>query len=69
MRESKRAAPEPAAEKSGGLPALFANEIDQLKKMAVGATMGLVRDFVTEQVPAPVRVDVGKILDNVTIKL
>lgn len=64
----EQSASEPTHEKSG-LTAMFGDEIDQLKKMALGATMGLVRDFVTEQVPSPVRVDVGKILDNVTIKL
>lgn len=61
--------PEPAHKNSGGPTGMFDHEIDQLKKMALGATMGLVRDFVTEQVPAPMRLDVGKILDSVTTKL
>ena len=57
------------AEEAGGLTAMFGKEIDQFKKMAIGTTMGLVRDLVTEKVPEPVRPDLGGIIDRVTTKL
>jgi ElaB/YqjD/DUF883 family membrane-anchored ribosome-binding protein len=56
-------------QEAGGLTALFGKEIDQLKKVAIGTTLGLVRDLVAEKLPEPVRPDVTQILDSVTMKL
>ncbi len=52
-----------------GLTKLFGDEIDHLKKKAIGSTMGFVRNLVVESAPAPVRSDLSEILDSVTTKL
>jgi hypothetical protein len=47
----------------------FAPEIDQLKKLAIGATVGLVRDLIKEAVPENLSPEVASIVDSVTSKL
>jgi ElaB/YqjD/DUF883 family membrane-anchored ribosome-binding protein len=59
----------PAQTEASGLTDLFGKEIEQLKKVAIGTTMDLVRDLVTDAIPAPVREDLRQILDSVTTKL
>jgi ElaB/YqjD/DUF883 family membrane-anchored ribosome-binding protein len=48
-----------------GLSALFGEEIEQLKKTAIGTTMGLVGQLVTEAAPEPVRPDLSRIIERV----
>jgi hypothetical protein len=64
-----RVTPQGQAHQASDLTDLFGKEIEQLKKVAIGTTMGLVRDLVTDAMPAPVREDVRHILDSVTTKL
>ncbi len=64
-----RVASQPPAREERGLTDLFGKEIEQVKKVAIGTTMGLVRDMVTDAMPAPVREDVRDILDRITTKL
>jgi hypothetical protein len=47
----------------------FAPELDQLKKVAIGAAMGLVRDKITESVPPQMRGDVVNLMDRFTARL
>jgi ElaB/YqjD/DUF883 family membrane-anchored ribosome-binding protein len=67
----KRPQAETTAERRepSGLSAMFGDEIEQLKKTAIGTTMGLVGQLVTEAAPEPVRPDLSRIIDRVTMKL
>jgi ElaB/YqjD/DUF883 family membrane-anchored ribosome-binding protein len=47
----------------------FAPELQQLKGLAIGAAMGVVRDLVTQSVPDQLRAQVNEMIDNVTTKL
>ncbi len=67
--QSSQAESKGESHKPSGLTAVFGEEIEQLKKTAIGATMELVHQVVTDAVPEPVRPDLGKIIERVTIKL
>ena len=47
----------------------FAPEIDKLKRLALGAALGVVRDKVAESVPPQLRGDVVNLMDRFTTKL
>jgi ElaB/YqjD/DUF883 family membrane-anchored ribosome-binding protein len=47
----------------------FAPEIDQVKKLAIGTTVGLIRDMINEAVPENLSPQVASIVDSVTSKL
>jgi ElaB/YqjD/DUF883 family membrane-anchored ribosome-binding protein len=47
----------------------FAPEIDHVKKLAIGATVGLIRDMIKEAVPENLSSQVASIVDSVTSKL
>lgn len=52
-----------------GLLDQFHDEIEQVKKMAIGAAVGVVRDYVKEQAPPSMAPQVENILDSITEKL
>jgi ElaB/YqjD/DUF883 family membrane-anchored ribosome-binding protein len=68
---SASAAPELAAGRSWmeGLADKFHDEIGQLKGLAIGAAVGVVRDLLTESTPEHLRGQVTEFLDGVTTKL
>jgi ElaB/YqjD/DUF883 family membrane-anchored ribosome-binding protein len=47
----------------------FAPEIDQVKRLAIGATVGLIRDMIKEAIPENLSHQVAGIVDSVTSKL
>lgn len=47
----------------------FAPELDRLKRLALGAALGVVRDKVAESVPPQLRGDVVNLMDRFTTKL
>ena len=47
----------------------FAPEIDQVKKLAIGAAIGLVRDAIKDAIPDNLSPQVTRIVDSVTSKL
>lgn len=47
----------------------FEGEITQLKGLAVGTLLGIVRDMVAKSVPAPLERQVEEVIDGITIKL
>jgi len=47
----------------------FAPEIDQVKKLAIGAAIGLVRDALKDAIPENLSPQVTRIVDSVTSKL
>lgn len=47
----------------------FGPEIDKLKGLAIGTTLGLLRDLAAGYLPEQMRPDVVKVMDNVTEKL
>jgi len=51
------------------LRSMFGNEIDQLKGLAIGAALGVVRDVVTQQVPEHLGPQLRQLIDNVTEKV
>jgi ElaB/YqjD/DUF883 family membrane-anchored ribosome-binding protein len=53
----------------GELVRQFAPEIDQVKKLAIGTTVGLIRDMIKEAVPENLSPQVAGIVDSVTSKL
>jgi ElaB/YqjD/DUF883 family membrane-anchored ribosome-binding protein len=62
----------PAQRRPGLLSGLldqFRPEIEQLKQMAIGAAVGVVRDFVKESVPPALGPQVERVLDSATTKL
>jgi len=72
VRERIEAVPAPRRSASSFLGALldsFSPELDRLKRMAVGAVLGLVRDKVSESVPSPMRENFSEFMDRVTQKL
>ena len=64
-----RAETKPESRKAGGLTTFFGDEIEQLKRTAIGSAMGLVRQVVTDVAPPPVRQDLDRIVERVTVKL
>ncbi len=47
----------------------FAPELAKLKGVALGVTLGLVRDKISESIPSQMKGDVNDIIDRVTVKL
>lgn len=47
----------------------FQAEISQLKALAVGTLLGIVRDIVTKSVPEPMERKVAEVIDGITVKL
>lgn len=47
----------------------FHQEIDQMKKLAIGTLLGVVRDMVAKNVPGPVEKKVSEVIDGLTAKL
>jgi hypothetical protein len=52
-----------------GMGDLFGTEINKLKGLAVGTTMGLVRDLLTRGLPEQVGSQVAGVVDGITTKL
>jgi hypothetical protein len=48
---------------------IFAPEIAKLKRVALGVTIGLVRDKLTGSVPVQLKADLTDLMDRVTVKL
>jgi ElaB/YqjD/DUF883 family membrane-anchored ribosome-binding protein len=48
---------------------LFRPELEKVKGLVIGSVLGVVREMVTEPLPAEMRPKVSEILDNVTTKL
>jgi hypothetical protein len=72
VRERLEAVPAPRRSTSSFLSALldtFAPELDKLKRVALGAALGLVRDKVGESVPPQMRENFTELMDRVTQKL
>lgn len=69
----QQAAPLAAPPQDGGLKALiteqFGSEISQLRSLAVGTSLGLVRDVIADSVPVALRPQVRELMDRVTKKL
>lgn len=78
------AAPTRSAEKENGVPSphaptppswltklgeSFEGEITQLKGLAVGTLLGIVRDMVAKSVPVPLERQVEEVIDGITVKL
>lgn len=51
------------------LGASFEGEIAQLKGLAVGTLLGIVRDMAAKSVPAPLERQVEEVIDGITVKL
>ena len=47
----------------------FATEIANLKKLAIGTLLSLVRDLVTQAAPKPMQAGLANVIDGVTIQL
>lgn len=60
---------EPESLLGGELSSRWGPELSQLKGMAVGAVLGLVRDMLTLSAPEAMRTDLSGALDNITTKL
>jgi ElaB/YqjD/DUF883 family membrane-anchored ribosome-binding protein len=72
VRERLESVPAPRRSTSSFLGALldsFSPELDKLKRFALGAALGLVRDKLSESVPPAMRENVTELMDRVTQKL
>jgi len=72
VRERIESVPAPRRSGSSFLNALldtFAPELDKLKRVALGAALGLVRDKLGESVPPPMKENFTELMDRVTQKL
>jgi ElaB/YqjD/DUF883 family membrane-anchored ribosome-binding protein len=47
----------------------FESEIDRVKRLAIGASMGIVRDGLTQSAPPEVARELGDVIDSITLKL
>lgn len=47
----------------------FGPELSQLKKLAIGTTLGLVRDMITQSAPPELGQQLGEMMDSVTTKI
>jgi hypothetical protein len=47
----------------------FAPELAQLKSMALGAMLGIVRDMVSQSAPPQFGPQLAEVVDNLTVKL
>jgi ElaB/YqjD/DUF883 family membrane-anchored ribosome-binding protein len=47
----------------------FKEEIGELKSLAVGTTLGIIRDMVTPSIPAGTRTQIKELIDSITVKL
>jgi uncharacterized protein YjbJ (UPF0337 family)/ElaB/YqjD/DUF883 family membrane-anchored ribosome-binding protein len=54
---------------ASSLMSTFAPEIDKLKSLALGVTMGTVRDLVVDAVPPQLSGQIREVIDNVTRKM
>jgi len=61
--------PEPAAQKSSSLLDMIEPEIRQLKGLALGVTLGTVREMVAKEVPPHLADELRGIIDGVTRKI
>jgi ElaB/YqjD/DUF883 family membrane-anchored ribosome-binding protein len=62
--------PEPAAPSwSSQLRACFQDEIQKLQGLAIGASLGVVRDLLNQSAPHALRTQLGEIIDGMTEKL
>ncbi|HEY7310564.1 MAG TPA: hypothetical protein VH643_14465 [Gemmataceae bacterium] len=72
VRERIESVPAPRRSGSSFLQALldtFAPELDKLKRVAIGAALGLMRDKLGESVPPPMKENFTELMDRVTQKL
>jgi len=60
---------ERTSSESGGWLSMLEPEIQKLKGLAVGATLGLVREALAGEVPKPIAGYLGEIIDEVTRKV
>jgi len=58
-----------ASQASSGLPAGVSQLLDNLKGLAVGTLMGVVRDLLSGVVPETLKADVTKAVDDMTVQL
>jgi len=65
--ESMREAQKPGF--LGSVMSEFSSEINKAKSVLVGAGLGLLRDFVAESVPDPLKPKVTEVMNSVTAKL
>lgn len=70
-REARQASPKTDAHDSwmGHLQHRFHDEIDQVKKLALGVTFGLARDWLMQSVPPPLHPPLTDLMDDITAKL
>jgi hypothetical protein len=52
-----------------GLGETFSTEIDQLKALAIGTSLALIRDLIVQGAPDPLRPSVTELMNSVTTKL
>jgi ElaB/YqjD/DUF883 family membrane-anchored ribosome-binding protein len=67
-------APAPVAEEKshgllGGVSGMFGSELSKLKGLAIGTTLGLVRDLLTRSMPPEVGTQLSEVIDGITTKL
>jgi len=60
---------QPAEPASASEESVFAEPLQTLKSIALGAVMGLVREMVAKGLPGNIKDDVVKVLDNFTAKI
>lgn len=58
-----------AVDSPNSLQRLFGNELSKLKGLAIGVSLGLVRDMISESVPPSFRPQIAEVIDGFTEKL
>jgi ElaB/YqjD/DUF883 family membrane-anchored ribosome-binding protein len=66
-RDSAHAASGPAG--PAGVNNPFGTEFAKLKKMAIGAVLGLVRDMITQSAPEQMKIGLTEAIDGLTVQL
>jgi ElaB/YqjD/DUF883 family membrane-anchored ribosome-binding protein len=71
MLQSRTPAPAPAPGQNllGGVANKFGSELARLKGLAIGATLSMLRDVLTQSAPDPLRGRLKEVMDDVTVKL
>lgn len=69
ISEPRQRASEPRQQGSGGLTHLLGAELDELKKLAISAALGVARDVVMESMDEDIGRPFAQIMDSITTKL